>query len=307
MPWSRSLHFGDNVFATRSNVRLEPTRLLCCAIVSLPRAAQAACWYHWKKRVEDPDANRTRSPIRRWIRRAFIAWAIVSTAWLLNSYRTQGVARPLLTSNEKVAVQSSSDALAFMPTSAARSSGLLFFVGAGVAAEAYAPLLRPLAEDGHPVFIVRLPYRIAPLEHYKKAAVDRAYAILGGHRMVTRWVIAGHSLGGALACRVAADSPDAVIAIVLIGTSHPKTIDLSHSRIPITKVYASRDGIASVKTVNANRALLPPDTHWIEIEGGNHSQFGHYGHQVFDGSPTITREQQQDRTRTALLFALEHE
>jgi hypothetical protein len=50
--------------------------------------------------------------------------------------------------------------------------------------------------------------------------------------------------------------------------------------------------------------LLPADTRWVEIEGGNHSQFGHYGHQLFDGSPTTTREEQQAVTRAALLDAL---
>ena len=41
-----------------------------------------------------------------------------------------------------------------------------------------------------------------------------------------------------------------------------------------------------------------------EIKGGNHSQFGHYGHQLFDGKATISREAQQAATRTALLEAL---
>lgn len=263
-------------------------------------------WHRWGNRVEGPNPNQKRSAIRRWIRRGFIAWAIISTLWLLNSYRTQGVARTLLTSDAKVTVQSSRDSLAFLPTASVRSSGLLFIVGAGVAAEAYAPLLRPLAEQGYPVFVVRLPYRIALLEQHKETAVGRVHAILGGNETVTSWVIAGHSLGGALACRIAADSPATVTAMILIGTSHPKRADLSHSRMPITKVYASNDGIATVKMINATRGLLPRDTRWIEIEGGNHSQFAHYGHQLFDGSPTIARDRQQDMTRAALLDALGH-
>jgi pimeloyl-ACP methyl ester carboxylesterase len=231
---------------------------------------------------------------------------MVSTIWLLNSYRTQDVGRALLVSDGKVAVQSSQDVLAFLPTSAVGPSALVFIVGAGVAAEAYAPLLRPLAEAGYPVFVVRLPYRIAPLEQHQETAVRRVHSILGGNTRVRSWVIAGHSLGGALACRIAADHPQTVSAMVLIGTSHPKTIDLSRSRIRITKVYGSNDRIATVEMIRATKHLLPLDTRWIEIEGGNHSQFAHYGHQLFDGSPTIAREQQQDMTRAALLDALEH-
>jgi hypothetical protein len=58
--------------------------------------------------------------------------------------------------------------------------------------------------------------------------------------------------------------------------------------------------------IRATRHLLPRETRWIEIEGGNHSQFAHYGHQILDGSPAIARAEQQDVTRAALLDALEH-
>jgi pimeloyl-ACP methyl ester carboxylesterase len=248
--------------------------------------------------------RKKRSSIHRWIRRGFMVWAPLSTLWFLNTFLTQGVDAALLASDARVTVQRSRDALVFLPASAASPSGLLFIVGAGVAPEAYAPLLRPIAERGHPVFVVELPYRIAPFEQHKQAAVSRARAVLGGHETVKSWVIAGHSLGGALACRLAGENPETVKAMVLIGTSHPKTMDLSASRIPITKVYASNDGIATVEMIDSTRNLLPRETRWVEIKGGNHSQFGHYGRQLFDGSPTVPREKQQATTRAALLDAL---
>ena len=242
--------------------------------------------------------------MRRWIRRGFIVWAVVSTAWLLNSFRTQGVAPALLTSDSRVTVDGSPQTLTFRPTSIVHRSGLVFIVGGGVAAEAYAPLLRPLADDGYPVFVVRLPYRLAPFERHKRTAVNRVRAVLEGNDTVHGWVVAGHSLGAALACRLARGSPQGVAAFVLIGTSHPKTIDLSQLRTPITKVFASNDGVATVEMIDETRYLLPADTEWVSIKGGNHSQFGHYGHQLFDGSPTISRERQQDITRAVLRRAL---
>jgi hypothetical protein len=53
-----------------------------------------------------------------------------------------------------------------------------------------------------------------------------------------------------------------------------------------------------------NKKLLPASAKWVEIKGGNHSQFGHYGHQLFDGKATISREAQQAITREILLEAL---
>ena len=248
--------------------------------------------------------KRKRSAVRRWIRWAFLLWAVVSTAWLANSFRTRGVDDDTLQSSASVSVVDGTESLEFSPASSDTAAALIFFCGSGVSARAYAPLLRPIAEAGYPVFVIKLPYRFAPLESNKRAAVDRALRVITQHPRIPRWVVSGHSLGGALACRVAKADPAAISAMVLIGTTHPKEDDLSHLRFPVTKVYASNDGIAPPERIRANQALLPTHTKWIEIEGGNHSQFGHYGHQFLDGTATISREAQQEMSRAALLAAL---
>jgi hypothetical protein len=251
-----------------------------------------------------------------WLRRFFVVWAIVSTAWFVNLFRTQGVPAALLHDDDRVAVRESNETLALLPSDAAPagagnsraaggSSALVFICGGGVAAEAYVPLLRAVAERGHPVHIVRLPYRLAPLEGHKRTAVERARNVIAANPAIDRWVIAGHSLGGALATRLAADPPEKLVAVVLIGTSHPRELDLSATSLAVTKVFASNDGIATPQMIHATGDLLPAGTHWVEIEGGNHSQFGHYGHQLFDGTATVARERQQDLTREALLRALQ--
>jgi pimeloyl-ACP methyl ester carboxylesterase len=95
-----------------------------------------------------------------------------------------------------------------------------------------------------------------------------------------------------------------VPALVLIGTTHPKQNDLSFLQIPVTKIYSTNDGIAPVDQVLLNKRLLPERTKWIVIVGGNHSQFGHYGHQLFDGRASMTREAQQAVVRSELLTSL---
>jgi hypothetical protein len=57
--------------------------------------------------------------------------------------------------------------------------------------------------------------------------------------------------------------------------------------------------------MEANAYLLPAATYWIEIEGGNHAQFGYYGMQLGDNRATISREQQQTLTVQAILTALD--
>lgn len=248
--------------------------------------------------------NSVLSFVRRWIHRVFLAWAVVSTLWLANSVRTQGVDPATLRSGPKVSVADRKFILEFVPVTANRNTALIFICGSGISAHAYAPLLRPIAEDGYAVFIVKLPYRFAPLESHKQFAVDETIGLIAAHPKYARWVLSGHSLGAALSCRSVREQPNAFAEIVLIGTTHPKLDNLNYLTIPVTKVYGSKDGVATPESVMNNKRLLPAHTNWVEIVGGNHSQFGHYGHQLFDGYATLTRSEQQAITRTELLNAL---
>ena len=236
---------------------------------------------------------------RKTVRLLFLAWALVSTGWLANSYRTRGVDPGLL----HVSVDAG-EYLLLQPRAPGAPSGLVFICGSGVAAEAYVPMLRPVADAGFPVVIIKLPLRFAPLDSNKDEALQRVRRAIAAHGEVQRWVVSGHSLGGALAARLAHDAPGLPAALVLVGTTHPKQQDLSGLRFPVTKVFASNDGVARMADVMRNKPLLPPQTRWIEIKGGNHSQFGHYGHQLLDGDPTVSREAQQAIVTKALLEAL---
>jgi pimeloyl-ACP methyl ester carboxylesterase len=243
---------------------------------------------------------RKRWTLRRWIRFGFILWALFAISWLANSVRTRGVDDDTLRSNDAVSVQDTAGGLTFMPASANGHAALVFICGSGITAKAYAPLLRPVAEAGFPVFIIKLPYRFAPRDSDKQAALRRAREVIAAHPEVEHWVIAGHSLGGALAARMTRVDSASLSAMILVATTHPKDDDLSFLRIPVTKIYGSNDGVAPPDRMLANRGLLPSHTRWVEIVGGNHSQFGRYGHQLFDGTATISREEQEALTRSAI-------
>jgi pimeloyl-ACP methyl ester carboxylesterase len=106
------------------------------------------------------------------------------------------------------------------------------------------------------------------------------------------------------AAEFAATYPAALAGLVLIGTTHPRDVDLAALTVPVTKIVGTNDGIASETKSEANRRLLPPTTRWIRIEGGNHSQFAWYGFQPGDHLAGISAEEQHHRMLTAILDML---
>ena len=243
--------------------------------------------------------------IWRIFRTVWIAAGIAFTLWLYDSFRARGFDERTLQSNTRITVADTDEMIVFTPAEPKGRTGLLFFHGAVVEPGAYAPLIRAVAENGFIAAIVKLPYRFAPFESHRREAIGRALQIVARTEAVDKWVVAGHSKGGGVAAELVHADRSSASALILIGTSLPKDFDLSDIAIPVKKVFASNDGIATVERIESTKRNLPEHTEWIEIVGGNHSQFGYYGHQLFDGVATINRTEQQRRTLEEILATLE--
>ena len=250
---------------------------------------------------------------RLWqrIRKAWIILGLSATAlfvvWSLIAYRASATARAAIVSDAAVAVDHDGGIWAFTPTrqDVTGRPALVFFPGSLVDPVAYAPLMRAAASAGFPAYLIELPKRGAFGGADDPALDARLALVLARPEVAPRWIVAGHSRGAVVATRVAAARPVAGLAgLVLIGTSHPRDVDLSTLSVPVTKVVGTRDGLASTVEVEANRARLPPSTKWIWVEGGNHSRFGWYGFQPGDRRATVPASAQRDAMIRAVVDAL---
>ena len=203
-----------------------------------------------------------------------VAAFIVFCGWSFVAYRATPEARAALQGDDWTIVERREGYWLFQAKPSASDVGLLFFPGALVGPAAYAPLAREVAQRG--------PRGAAP---------------------ATR--SAGHSRGGGVAARMVLRDPSNIAGLVLIGTSHPRDLNLAHLLLPVTRVYGTRDTVVGPDTRQQTSSNLPPATRMVEIDGGNHSQFGYYGFQPGDSAATITRETQQRLTRQALTDALD--
>jgi pimeloyl-ACP methyl ester carboxylesterase len=240
---------------------------------------------------------------RIWIA-AGLTVTVVFVVWSVIAFRAEPVARVAEASDAAVRVEKRDGVRRFIPSArSAATVGLLFFPGALVDPTAYAPLARAVADSGVTVALIELPRRGAFGGADDPELFHRARAILSSGAG-QRWVVAGHSRGAVVASRVASESPRGLAGVVLIGTTHPRDVDLSRLVVPVTKIVGTRDGIARPAAVEANRHLLPPATRWVRVEGGNHSQFGWYGFQPGDRFAGISADRQRAQMIAAVLATI---
>ena len=241
------------------------------------------------------------------------AWAMTGTVllavfvlWSWLGFKANATAKAAFEEDTRVRVIARENAWQFAPAHAHDAPGhqLLFYPGGMVDPIAYAPLARALAEQGHFVTLVKLPRRGAFGGADDAAVFVRARNAMKESHSNAPWVVAGHSKGGAVAARMAREDPSGLVAVVLVGTSHPRDYSLADSPLPFTQILADRDPIASIERADRNRRNLPASTHRIVIRGGNHSQFGDYGFQPGDRFSRISRQAQRQQVVAALHAAL---
>ncbi len=222
-----------------------------------------------------------------------IAWASTPTGGVLSD------AQQALESDSEVTVSDLSGWYAFMPVQDSATTGFIFYPGGKVLPAAYATVARAIAQAGYPSFIVKMPLNLAVL------APNKADEVMVAHPEITRWVIGGHSLGGAMAAAYAKNHPNAVHGLVLMASYPASWDDLSaQGALVVTSIYGTNDGLAKVESVLGAEPLLPPSAQFVEIAGGNHSYFGSYGDQPGDGVATLTRQEQQAQVVESTLAVL---
>lgn len=200
--------------------------------------------------------------------------------WYVSDYyRAEDVALDVLAQDSGLSVQ---DNLTVLSPSVPSDTAIIFYPGAKVEAEAYLPLLEQIKQTGVTCILVHMPFRMAIFD--ANAAED----VMEQFPEIQHWYMAGHSMGGAMASQFASGHQDEIDGLILLGAyiygDYPDEKTLT--------VYGSlnqsvEDHIDYTENI-------------VEIEGGNHAQFGNYGPQKGDLPATISAAEQQVQTVDAI-------
>ncbi len=170
---------------------------------------------------------------------------------------------------------------------------LVFYPGGLVDYEAYVPLMREIAKNGVDCFLVEMPYYLAVFD------MNKADKIIDNKDFqYDSWYVGGHSLGGAMAASYAGKHSDKVAGVLLCAAY--STVKLPEN-MKVVSVYGSCDRVMKKDSYDKYKNNLPAGYVELLLEGGNHGQFGDYGHQKGDGQATMSAEEQIRRTAEAFL------
>ncbi|WP_407416455.1 alpha/beta hydrolase [Methanobrevibacter sp.] len=166
-------------------------------------------------------------------------------------------------------------------------TALIFYPGAKIEYISYLPLMNNLAENGVDAYLVEMPFNLAFL------GTDSANEIIKSTNY-TRYIMAGHSLGGSMAAKYASNHN--VDGLVLLAAYPSEKVN-----VPVLSVYGSNDKILNLKTYNESKTLMGNNFTEHIIDGANHCQFANFGVMSGDGNATINSTQQQKQTVDAII------
>ena len=179
--------------------------------------------------------------------------------------------------------------LTFSPIPVTSETGFVFYPGGRIDPRGYAPLMRAIASSGVLVVVPEMPINMAP---FRPNVADE---IIAAYPDIHHWVIGGHSVGGTMAAQYTDSHRDAIAGLAIWASYPADNADLADAGIPVVLIYGSHDprvddGIAR------RRHLLPADTRYVRIDGGDHHQFGSYEIKPQEHHATIDRAAQQEQT-----------
>jgi len=192
-----------------------------------------------------------------------------------------------LQSSPAVRVETVQGWTVFRP-SAATQTGLVYYPGGRVDYRAYAPLLKQIAAQGYLVVLTPMPLNLAVF------GIETAQSVVNTFPEIKHWAVGGHSLGGSMAAQFVINHPGAMAGL-MFWASYPAA-SMVESAVQVVSISASNDGLATPAKIEDSRKLLPGTARFVVIAGGVHAQFGSYGVQPGDGSPSIAPAAQWEQT-----------
>ncbi|SHE37815.1 alpha/beta hydrolase [Caloramator proteoclasticus] len=214
---------------------------------------------------------------------------IIFLVWAVPAYKPNFDVEAFIKSNEKVKIQIDRN-IVINPLDKKAEKGVIFYPGGKVESSAYIKIASKIAEKGYRVVITPMPLNLAIF------GKNKAEEVIKENSDIDIWVIGGHSLGGVMASDYAYNHLDKIKGLFLLASYPQEKFNFKDKDIKALSIWGSEDKVANLDKIKSSKNIMPNDTVFVEIKGGNHGQFGSYGKQKGDGEAKISEEEQQNIT-----------
>jgi hypothetical protein len=161
-------------------------------------------------------------------------------------------------------------------------TAIIYYPGARVQPEAYLYKLSHISQQtGWQIYITK------PLFNFAIFGINDADKIINQESKIQNWYLAGHSLGGAMACQYIANTNQNNIKGIILFGSYCSS-DISKRSYQVLSISGANDGLSTPDKIKLNQKNLPLLSSVKYIDGMNHAQNGNYGKQDGDQEATIS-------------------
>ncbi len=217
-----------------------------------------------------------------------VAYAYLAITTASNNAAPTEAALAEMDSDGQVTVEFA-DWLTLTPATMSPETGIVFYPGAYCDVRGYMPVLKSVAAAGYLIVSPQMPF------DFSIFAPNKADEVRAAHPEIKRWIIAGHSMGGAMAAAYAANNLDNLDGVIVFDSYPPRSSSLVGATQPILLFERARlDGSRSQKFID-NSDLYPETADLILIPGAQHMYYGSFDGGAYEEEwePGIEREAMQ--------------
>ncbi len=111
-------------------------------------------------------------------------------------------------------------------------------------------------------------------------------------------------MGGTAAAMYTDKHPEPIDGLAIWASYPADSTDISDLDIPVLSIYGSRELTVNDTSIGERKHLLPDNTLYVRIDGGDHHQFGSYEINPEDHLATTSRASQHEQIIEATLALL---
>ncbi len=194
-------------------------------------------------------------------------------------------------SNQFVEVINTKKYIAYEPVNT-YTKGLVIYPTKLVEPTIYSRLCQDLASRNILVVVAKMPLNLPSLG---KSAGNK---ILEEYKDVSNWYLAGHLTGGITASKYLKDNYQKYKGMIYLGSYSNNYLN---ENLKLLSILGTKDSVINIDKFNKSANSYLKNADFIEIKGGNHTQFGDFDLARKDSKASISYTEQRIQTLNAIM------